>query len=391
MGALLTEAANAGYDASAWPSWATNNLRDGKPQSADNYSSVVERAQAANVDLPAAPSWWRSQRANLEQWKTWLNENTDEFIDYTQADDDGTFTNWFAQGHADFPRLDPVRVAELAKLPTNVLDASPWRCLNGRGPFTNDVPAVGHPHGWTNATTAAGGTNFPAGREVWYTTDYVRPAITSYVAHLRWTATNSEPPYVGSYDVVSSGTNATTVPPAYDSQGNLWPYSVKTNWAFGEYNYMVEADFEGDPGQAKKYLFVGNRSAPTGGVRVSGISTACQHSVQHYMAFDFTWTDPGLAPPWYDDPRDIDGLIDYIDPTNVVMGHYYFIEDASESETATHYSEEIEAAYTNMVNPVPVRWPAAPSTNEWMTTSGMEGSNSWWLLKWDGANGFDYK
>jgi hypothetical protein len=59
----------------------------------------------------------------------------------------------------------------LCRLPTNYFEYTPYRGIDGLGPFTYDA-TVGHPHGWTNSYTATGGTNFPAGRTNWYTTDY---------------------------------------------------------------------------------------------------------------------------------------------------------------------------------------------------------------------------
>jgi hypothetical protein len=58
--------------------------------------------------------------------------------------------------------------------PTNYLDFTPQRWLGGH---TNDPSAA--PHGFTNAYTVAGGTNYPPGRSCWYTTDYTfAPVVT---------------------------------------------------------------------------------------------------------------------------------------------------------------------------------------------------------------------
>jgi hypothetical protein len=59
----------------------------------------------------------------------------------------------------------------LMKMPTNYFENTPYRGLDGLGPFTNDT-TVGRPYGWVTSYTTNGGTNFPSGRTNWYTTDY---------------------------------------------------------------------------------------------------------------------------------------------------------------------------------------------------------------------------
>jgi hypothetical protein len=69
------------------------------------------------------------------------------------------------------------------KLPTNFFEYTPYRGLDGVGPFTNDT-SVGHPHGWTNSYTLSGGNDFPDGRSAWYTTDYGWDGIRCVVTNL---------------------------------------------------------------------------------------------------------------------------------------------------------------------------------------------------------------
>jgi hypothetical protein len=73
----------------------------------------------------------------------------------------------------------------LAKTPTNLFDFTPYRGLDGVGPFTNDT-SVGHPHGWTNEYTVAGGSYFDGSRTNWYTTDYGWDDLRAAITNLRY-------------------------------------------------------------------------------------------------------------------------------------------------------------------------------------------------------------
>ena len=187
----LVSACCGNWDTNIWPSWTAQS--EGRAQTEQAYSSVWERCAFAKTSLPTAPTWWISQRANLVNIKSalagtiggsdwlrvvpgddveaivWTNLVTDYTV-YTQVVDLAT---WTVTG-----------LLAVAHRPVNYFTYTPWSCLNENGPFTNDAGVVGRGHGWTNASTAAGGTNFPAGRSVWYTTDYGREGIPDVVSNL---------------------------------------------------------------------------------------------------------------------------------------------------------------------------------------------------------------
>ena len=182
--AMLASPVVAGWDTNAWPSY--DHPRQGKARANNCYSASVERAIAADNSLETLPQelvWYRFQRGNLVQlkfnFKKTINNETpsfpsdDPFIDVSAFDTNETFDTYFStnQSEREFPLLTVEALYDLAGIPTNYFEYTPWRYLSGLGPFTNDT-TVGHGHGRTNAYTALGGTNFPGSRTNWYTTDY---------------------------------------------------------------------------------------------------------------------------------------------------------------------------------------------------------------------------
>jgi hypothetical protein len=161
--ALGSGAARAdGWSTNAWPSWDWQ--RAGALQATNVYAALRERYTGT---VPA-PKLWRSQRYNLSTYKGKIKLCCGEFVDFV-AMDGSNVVDWLAL-YTNLPVWTVTGLCATALLPTNYMDYTPWRCLNGLGPNTNDSTAP-RPYGWTNASTQAGGTP-PGGRAAWYTTDY---------------------------------------------------------------------------------------------------------------------------------------------------------------------------------------------------------------------------
>jgi hypothetical protein len=185
---FIVVAAEAGWNPSAWP--ATNYPRMGATNILDLYNAVNERSQAALQwgVTPTAPTFYRLNKSLLENYKSCVGSLLTKIypgnLEFTQQFiDDSSHTGSILSGTA-ITNLTATGLCVRLRLPTNYLNYTPWRCLNGVGPFTNDT-TVGHGYGWTNEYTAAGGTNFPAGRTNWYTTDYGYDGLRMMVTNLR--------------------------------------------------------------------------------------------------------------------------------------------------------------------------------------------------------------
>jgi len=207
---IASQAVGAGWDTSVWPAYTVQ--RKGREQAEDCYHAVRERALASRSTVPTAPSWWRSQRSMLIDQKAkfkaclgvrtyihqmgnwtitaniWIDKGaTGNYLDWLKNNRSSSviITSNLTRAEAPivFPRITLDMIYATNNLPTNYFDHTPWRCLNGLGPFDDDA-SVGHNHGWTNEYTAVGGSNFPSGRSTWYTTDYGWDGIKAAVGNL---------------------------------------------------------------------------------------------------------------------------------------------------------------------------------------------------------------
>ena len=172
-----------GWDTNAWPSY--QYPRSGKIHNEDCYSGLVERASAAGVSAPTAPTWYRGQRSELVIYKNWVKDHIGSFVN-TNSMVDGVFTNLEWNYGNPIPTLGVGVLVARHSLPNNYFNNTPRRGLCGLGAFTNDT-TMGHPYGWMNRYTIYGGTNFPAGRSTWYTTDYGWQGLKDIIPSLVYT------------------------------------------------------------------------------------------------------------------------------------------------------------------------------------------------------------
>jgi hypothetical protein len=216
-----------------WP--AQEHPRETVRQLAECYTGVLERCLLWPVDLPSAPTWYRSNRATLIELKDHLalTVHVTGWVNTNSTGTGGQPEQWLTTHLGkDFPTYreagTPISTTNLCislKIPTNYFAYVPYRCLNGLGPFTNDT-SVPYPHGYTNASTVAGGTNFPAGRSTWYTTDYGWNQLPALINAL--TTTRHA---ISLYDTNRySGSGASPIGYETEASWDLAVYRSQTNW-----------------------------------------------------------------------------------------------------------------------------------------------------------------
>jgi hypothetical protein len=212
LAVLAVPKARADWDPNAWPAW--QHPRELRTQVSQCYSAMAERCSTVTTESwegpPSAPTWYRTFRGDVQSLKTYVWENflfsvgsgrppypngPGKWLN-TNAATAGSYDAWFEthrqDGRPEFPpTLTWTGICSVLCIPTNFLDYTPSRGeLAGLGGFTNDAPTIGHAHGYTNATTAAGGPYLPAGRSTWYTTDYGVDNLRAVVGQFCWTAYN---------------------------------------------------------------------------------------------------------------------------------------------------------------------------------------------------------
>lgn len=199
--ALLASAALAGWTTNVWPAW--QHPRDQHTQLEDLRAALMERRSAllglTNELGLDANVWWtndyRHFRGNADIIRSHIPAlyNAGNLLDGTLATND-SFDAYYAtvSGYTStIPELAITTACIRLGMPLNICDvySGPWRVeLAGLGGHTNDLAATGRPHGYTNAHTVAGGTNFPSGRSAWYTTDYNLDNLRALIRAVQWNA-----------------------------------------------------------------------------------------------------------------------------------------------------------------------------------------------------------
>ena len=407
---------------SVWPAWQYQ--RAGKQQAAQIWTATVERCTILGqngygnwfVSPPAAQTWYRSQRANLMTVKTTSKHLANDtyagfhyFADQAQSSG-GNYNSFFLGngGTNNWPQFDVVSYCQRMKMPTNYYDYTPWRCLNGLGPFTNDL-TVGHGYGWTNVYTLAGGTNFPGTRSAWYTTDYGwNPACVSglvwSLAFLTACTNTADPPSYLSLTYLPAWADAVTecdatYTNAYWYTGlPLFPFAMSAGYVNGDY-YVQKA--------RQRMVFA-----------KSGMSTNFQHVAQFYFkAQRYAWLNAETRPPLFRVTNET--LLAWSDNGDSVTTNFELYAESSESAGASW--DVVVGTVDVSALPETCAEPTTPSAfGEYATGRGwMPAYNpgdghyypaGWWqfdppagggawpfhksgviLLKWDGPNGLKYK
>lgn len=378
MGLALVVARLALADWSTnWPSWSFPSA--GTNHAGEVWAAVNERALAAGVAAPSTNVFFDNQYTNLANLKTKVAALLPYYVN-TNLASDGTFTNWFNAGSNDFPVLSRAILAEQLKLPTNYLDFTPWSDLagiGGNGSTNDNYGGIGHPFGWTNASTAAGGTNWAPGRtNVWFTTDYGWQGLKEIAALMRWTSRT----FSGAAD--PAGTSGWFQPMGTTNDNFQGVCYGKSTWpaatADAEANYVAVSHLGAfrpptayTTGRYNSGLYTATVLASRSRARICGLYGSLAHTVQFYVEYeayvnvgDNYYNAYGRAPD---------------------SAGYYRLEDTSSEVT----DATVESVYVGNTNLPPPPWMDAPGGTR--ITWGHSAVYIKCLIQWDGASGFSYK
>ena len=383
----------AGSTARADWSWvnAWDHQRWGKTYASECYQAISQRCEIIDAAIVSKPTWYRFQRTNLRNDKTKLESIITSFINTNRSN--GTdFDAYFASVSTgdttvlSFPMLTVTGALVNAGLPINYLDYTPWRCLNGLGPFTNDT-TVGHAYGWTNAYTAAGGTNFPGSRTNWYSTDFTWQGIKALMQQLVWTwdvTPSSSAIQMEKYCTLATDGGITTItnccyPPI--TCGRSTNYSVMKDIFYAYYadpGSCMVTNHNRDLGCSYSYntgfadtpfsMIAGSVIGIVGGsFEKTGIHTNYSHAAQCYVVWGSYCGSNTYC--------------DFFDVAPLEKQPYLL-----ESFSAATTTNRITAKYMpNVLLGISSSRPDGDDDRD------QESRAVLWLFKWDVANGFTYK
>lgn len=344
------------WSASVWPSYAYP--RESKAQFSEVYSAAVERCHAAGLAIDG-PKWHKYGYQNMTNVKARIGAAIPYYIvtNNQGGDISGLIVSNSVRYYTATGLLASVR------MPTNYLDYTPWSNLSGCGPFTNEGMAWGN--GWTNAQTAAGGTNFPTGRTNWYTSDYGLMHITNLFSPLVWVKPDLKWDTTRRYGA------------SINSDVDLAKSAAATNFHDPNSVVVVSGDFPGAPFGIGRLATIDQLSPP------NNYAVIQSYHARFYLRESTT-------------------------VTNKCNADYYAKADAPAAwATFDNFGESVQTNWTRVAQDtgvfldqidyemgttnIPPSWPANPPDSSITEIGWFLTDNFLIVLKLDGADGFRYR
>jgi hypothetical protein len=354
--------------------------------------------------------WYRSQKQNIERQKHifrdyvvgygfWvLPTNTaSSVLAYLNAQTN-TPTKYTATNMAV---MSVAAWLAYSKLPTNFLDYTPYRGLDGVGPFTYD-PTVGHPHGWTNAYTVAGGTNYPAGRTNWYTTDYgwdgLRHLTTNFIVQIDRNSGNIGRSWasISGWSWADEGIFTNWV----DVEASFLTFNTQTNNSSRNYHIFKQANRGTQPPEESQKLQEGISALLAGSYSISTNSSIPAVSPlfptltaqpAQYLRTNYTEYITAITYPYGDFGLGYTNVGSFFTPVTSTNGGYYGWQSGSSLQASNYVS--VAAGSTNM--PTLAGYPVDPPgfNGASQVADGFRFADfyiSFWNFD-NGTNGFKYR
>ena len=353
-----------------WPSQA--NPRQGYRHLSECYTAVVERCTAVSNTLPTAPAWYRSNRTILLDLKAKTKTCIPSFAATNLLDDASPFCATRATSSGSgftIPTWSVTGLLVYLRMPTNYFDYTPYRSLTGLGAGTNDL-SVPYPHGFTNASTAGGGTNWPGSQTNWYSTDYGYAKLPDILNALRWTVGNASGSTVAQYEGTTNNTAGWTDAvwqQLKTDASNQWAASTSTNVGW-------TASSCANGGWIQLPAWMEARSvSQTWKIQTTGLATALAHRVEHYAYTTNAAQYQGVTPTF-----DSFG-------EGWVNGQYKYLSLSTAQTNAT-----IDSSLGGSAS-IQTNWAARPANPPSITGIGYRHSAYKALVLWDVVGGFQFK
>jgi hypothetical protein len=353
-----------------WPSQA--NPRQGYRQLSECYTAVVERCTAVSNTLPTAPAWYRSNRTILVDLKAKTKTCIPSFAATNLLDSASPFCATRAASSGSgftIPTWSVTGLLVYLRMPTNYFDYTPYRSISGLGAGTNDT-SVPYPHGFTNASTAAGGTNWPGSQTNWYSTDYGYAKLPDILNALRWTVGNASGSTLAQYEGATNDTAGWGDPvwqQLKTDASNQWAASVSTNAG-----WTAQSCANGGWIQLPAWMEA-RAVSQTWKIRTTGLATGLAHRVEHYVYTTNAAAYQGATPTFnsFDE--------------GWVNGQYQYLSLSTAQTNAT--IDSATGGSTNIQN----TWAARPTGSPAVTGIGYRHAGYKALVLWDVTGGFVFR
>lgn len=357
--------------------------------SLDVWRAVRERARAIGTNWPVhvvyrggfvdafTPDIYGGHRKNLVQCKDWLSAYYARFVDPNTA---VAFTNWTGSSFISPPVFTNRSVLlTRVNLPTNWLDYTPYRQLDGRGIAFTNASTLGTntdlDYGYKYALNVL--TNAVWTRSVYNYDDNAYQSVTANDDPTLWQGTGAT-----NWSFATCGSGAAWTSKTINVANPCEPGRVEHSWAESTgggtplpYRYASGYAY----GMTDRTGFVGQAFNASMSFRHGVGTTNFAHAADLYLVRAETVTVQFASTKVYT----LDAYAYTFPPFATFTGRYYSVTSSADTAVNPSIGEtDLTASPT---------WPTEPTTGTTATVRGYALTNAGWLIRWDVPGGFEYK